>query len=220
MTGKALPPPMPRIDRRRVRTRSALIGAGQKLFAARSIDGVTVDDIVAAADVAKGSFYNHFDDKETLAEAIVELVQGDCEREVQQANHAIQHAACRMARAMAALIRYAERHPDRYRAMVNLSKRRAQMDAPINAGLRHDIRTGLANGEFSALSVEGGMLTVFGLVATAVDHLVVATPRREPSEVAREMAFLLLRALGVPGERASPIAERAAQEVFAGSDGC
>ena len=55
------------VDRRRVRTRAALLRAGASLFATRSVDGVSIDDIVAAADVAKGSFYNHFPDKEALA---------------------------------------------------------------------------------------------------------------------------------------------------------
>ena len=72
--------PETRMDRRRMRTRSALMGAGQRLFAEKNIDGVTIDEIVDAADVAKGSFYNHFDGKESLADAIVELVQADCER--------------------------------------------------------------------------------------------------------------------------------------------
>lgn len=203
-----------RIDRRRVRTRSALIGAGQKLFAARSIDGVTIDDIVEAADVAKGSFYNHFNGKESLADTIVELVQGDCEREVHAANLGIDSAAERVARAMATLIRYAKNHPDRYRSMVSLSKRRAEMDASINTGLRHDIEVGLKNGDFCEVSREAGMLAVFGLVATAVDHLAVSRPEQEPMRVAREMAFLLLRALGVDGTRAAAIAERAATDVF------
>ena len=78
--------PPPRTDRRRVLTRSALIGAGQRLFAKKSLDGVTIDDIILSADVAKGSFYNHFDGKEGLADTIVKLVQGDCEAEVYAAN--------------------------------------------------------------------------------------------------------------------------------------
>ena len=39
--------PTPRIDRRRIRTRAALIAAGQTLFAQRSVDGVSIDEIMA-----------------------------------------------------------------------------------------------------------------------------------------------------------------------------
>jgi AcrR family transcriptional regulator len=203
-----------RVDRRRVRTRSALIGAGQRLFAVKSIDGVTIDDIVEAADVAKGSFYNHFDDKESLAGEIVDLVQGDCEREVNSANLDVADPAIRVARATAALVRYARLHPDRYRSMVSLTKRRANIEAPINAGLRRDIEAGLLAGKFSGISVQGGMLAVFGLIATAVEYLSSSKSRHEPAETAREMAFMLLRALGTPSKRAQAIADKAVEDLF------
>ena len=88
------------------------------------------------------------------------------------------------------------------------------MDAPINTGLRRDIEAGLKNGDFSGISREAGMLAVLGLIASAVDHLAVSRPGREPAEIAQEMAFLLLRALGVDGERAKAIAERSAADLF------
>ena len=215
MTDKNAAKPANRVDRRRARTRSALIGAGHKLFAAKSIDGVTIDEIVDAADVAKGSFYNHFDDKESLADTIVELVQGDCEREIYTANVAIDDADVRMARAMGVLIRYAKIHPDRYRAMVNLSKRRANIEAPINAGLRHDIEAGLKSGRFAGMSLKNGMLTVFGIMSTVVDYVATAPSSESPANVASEMSFLLLRALGTPGDRAAQIAADHLLDLFA-----
>jgi AcrR family transcriptional regulator len=204
----------PRVDRRRMRTRTALIGAGQRLFAVKSIDGVTIDDIVEAADVAKGSFYNHFDDKESLAGTIVELVQGDCEREVNVANTDVVDAASRVARATAALIRYAKQHPDRYRSMVSLSTRRANIDSPINTGLRRDIEAGIASGHFSGITVKGGMLAVFGLIATAVEYQSTSKSPEIPAETAREIAFMLLRALGVTDKRALVIADEAVHGLF------
>ena len=214
MREKDVAKPANRVDRRRARTRSALIGAGHKLFAAKSIDGVTIDEIVDAADVAKGSFYNHFDDKEGLADTIVELVQGDCEREIYAANADITDADARMARAMGVMIRYAKLHPDRYRAMVNLSKRRANTEAPINAGLRHDIEAGLKSGQFAGMSLKSGMLTVFGIISTVVDYIATAPDAESPAGLANEMAFLLLRALGTPGERAAQISAEAMTDLF------
>lgn len=210
--------PETRTDRRRVRTRSALIGAGQRLFADRHIDGVTIDDIVEAADVAKGSFYNHFEDKESLADTIVELVQGDSERQVYAANLNIADADIRMARALVSLVAYAREHPDRYRAMVNLDKRRANMDAPINLGLRHDLEAGLASGQFSDITVQGGMLTVFGQISTLIEFLSSSQSSGKANTVAGEMAFVLLRALGVPGEKARIIADAAVRDLLGKSE--
>ena len=59
-----------RLQRRKERTRAALIGAAQRLIAEGRVN-VPVLEITQAADVGMGSFYNHFDSKEQLFEAAV-----------------------------------------------------------------------------------------------------------------------------------------------------
>ena len=49
-----------------------LIEAGLKTLLAGGFNGVGVQEITDAAGVPKGSFYNHFDSKETLGAEIVE----------------------------------------------------------------------------------------------------------------------------------------------------
>ena len=88
-----------RPDRRRARTRAALLQAGQSLFAAQSVDAVSIDDIVLAADVAKGSFYNHFADKDALAREVAVTVRGEVEAQVDLANAGVADPVMRMARA-------------------------------------------------------------------------------------------------------------------------
>ena len=51
---------------RRARTRAELIRAARILYAARTFDSVTVDDVVNAAELAKGTFYVHFDGLDDL----------------------------------------------------------------------------------------------------------------------------------------------------------
>lgn len=66
-----------RAQRRRMKTREKLIGAGRELFAKRGVDATTIEDITETADVGRGSFYNFFDTKESLVEAIVaDLIDG------------------------------------------------------------------------------------------------------------------------------------------------
>jgi AcrR family transcriptional regulator len=55
---------------RRARTRAQLISAASTLFAKRAIEAVTVDDVVTEAGVAKGTFYVHFDDLQSLTAAV------------------------------------------------------------------------------------------------------------------------------------------------------
>src|SRR5262249_29752669 len=57
-----------RVERRKQRTRGALIKAAQAFIAAGNFN-VPVQDITQAADVGIGSFYNYFDSKEQLFQA-------------------------------------------------------------------------------------------------------------------------------------------------------
>jgi AcrR family transcriptional regulator len=202
--------PGTRTDRRRARTRSALIAAGQHLFARHPLESVSIDDIAAAADIAKGSFYNYFDDKEGLASAIIEHVQADCEHHVAQANAGIADAAHRMARAMAVVVIYAHDHPDRVQAMLALSGRRRNIAAPLNAGVTRDIADGLAGGQFNGITIESGVLLALSLISVAVDFLQAQEPGGAAPAVVRQIGAALLRALGVDPAQAPAIAEAAA----------
>ncbi|MDT5067840.1 MAG: hypothetical protein QOK02_3995 [Mycobacterium sp.] len=62
--------PVNRLERRKQRTRAALIQAAQALIAAGKLN-VPVLEITQAADVGMGSFYNHFESKEQLFDAAV-----------------------------------------------------------------------------------------------------------------------------------------------------
>lgn len=69
------PPGGKRDENRRRRTRE-IAAAALQLFLARGIESVTIDEIVVAAGVAKGSFYRYFDDKAALVRALLAPVAG------------------------------------------------------------------------------------------------------------------------------------------------
>lgn len=51
-------------------TRSRIVSAAWKLFYMNGYDGTTIDDIIEAANVSKGSFYHYFEGKEALISSI------------------------------------------------------------------------------------------------------------------------------------------------------
>jgi AcrR family transcriptional regulator len=57
--------------RRRLRTRARLIDAAHRLIAQKAIEATPIAEITETADVAVGSFYNHFESKEELVQAVV-----------------------------------------------------------------------------------------------------------------------------------------------------
>src|SRR4051794_813106 len=63
------------------RNRKRVLDAAATLFAERGVDAVTMDDVVAAAGVGKGTLYRRFGDKSGLAAALLD----ERERELQAA---------------------------------------------------------------------------------------------------------------------------------------
>jgi AcrR family transcriptional regulator len=202
----------PRQARRRQQTRSALMSAGQQLFAERSVDDVSIDEIVEAADVAKGSFYNHFGDKSELAGAIFELIQGDCEFHIMTANRDVHDPAVRMARALCVMLRYALNHPERLSAMISLSARKTVAQSPLNAGLSADITDGLAAGRMRGVDLEVGVIVVLGVINVATRHLLTSGTATPPVAFAAATGASLLRALGV--DQADALAQAAAADLL------
>ncbi len=202
----------PAPDRRRVRTRAALMQAGQSLFAARSVDAVSVDDIVGTAEVAKGSFYNHFIDKDDLAREVASVIRADVEGLVDATNRSIADPAVRMARAFAVYVRYAHEQPERARAMLRLLAGATLPDMPLNSGVRFDLEAGLATGRFSGLPLQSALLLVMGVVQIGLVH-VLEHPTDEAWIAIVPLLAGQLRGLGVPFEEAQALARAAIHDV-------
>jgi AcrR family transcriptional regulator len=49
-----------------------LIDAAKALFARQGVDNTRINEITDEADVGFGSFYNHFESKEAIVEAVLE----------------------------------------------------------------------------------------------------------------------------------------------------
>ncbi|MFC5749086.1 helix-turn-helix domain-containing protein [Actinomadura rugatobispora] len=61
---------------RRERTRAALLGAAQRLWAERGIHGASLDDVAAEAGLTKGAVYSNFTGKTDLLLALLERWTG------------------------------------------------------------------------------------------------------------------------------------------------
>ncbi len=68
----AVSPPASRTERRKARTAGAILDAAERLFLGRGYTATTMEDLSAAADVAVGSIYAHFGDKEGVYSALVD----------------------------------------------------------------------------------------------------------------------------------------------------
>jgi AcrR family transcriptional regulator len=101
-------PPAGRLARRRLETRARLVRAARELMARQGIGATSIQEITDTADVGFGSFYNHFESKEMIAEAVMdeaiesfgaaadalaETLDDPAEVVAASVRHAVRHAA-------------------------------------------------------------------------------------------------------------------------------
>ena len=70
-TSATTDPNMGRRASQKIEIRNRLLQVGKELFSAKGLDQVTVAEVVAQAQIARGTFYNYFDDCSHLFQAIV-----------------------------------------------------------------------------------------------------------------------------------------------------
>jgi AcrR family transcriptional regulator len=191
-----------RLDRRKARTRQALIDAAVRLIADGRGDRASVQEITEAADVGFGSFYNHFDGKEQLFQAASEEVLERWGQMIDRASAGISDPAELFAAGMRISGRLGWTHPDIAGFLTGAGL--DAVDIPVGLAPRalRDIQAGQAAGRFTvpdaqiALSaVAGGLL---GLLRQCQRH-----PERVTETTVDQLTEALLRLLGVPAPEAT-----------------
>lgn len=70
-TGTATPEGSGRREELKAQNRAKLLGAARKVFAEKGLGAATARDIVRATDLASGTFYNYFNDKNDVFRALI-----------------------------------------------------------------------------------------------------------------------------------------------------
>ncbi|MFT3811603.1 MAG: helix-turn-helix domain-containing protein [Micropepsaceae bacterium] len=205
-----------RHERRRTRNRDAILSAAEALFGERGIEAVSIDEIALAADLAKGTVYNHFADKDALAAEIAAQTRADGEARVTEVNAGVADPVRRTIRGMLVFARFAWERPERARAMMRLNASAADPDAPINAGVRADVELGLSNDAFRGDAASATLL-VLGTAYTLITYIAGAGLARDGAmALGRDVTARVLSGLGVPETLALSTAAAEAADIFKG----
>ena len=201
---------LPRTVRKRERTRGEIVAAAERLVAARGLDALSIDDITEEADVAKGTFYTHFTDKDDLALAIANRIRVEFEDKITATNEGIADAAVRMANGLSSLCAFAIAQPVRARALLRLAPGGIDPDTPINAGIRGDVTLGVKTTRFTVASVSAAVVVLLGIAMSAGMRL--SDPKHrvpDPYTFAAEVIATALVALGLKPTEAMRLAKTA-----------
>jgi AcrR family transcriptional regulator len=203
-----------RRDRRKLATRQALLDAAHSLLATRSMDALSVDEIAMRADVAKGTFYNYFSDKDALARELASHVRTRLENEITVTNEGIDDPAQRIARAFCCVLRFCLSAPEQAAAMMTLFPRATNPAAPINAGVRRDVADGLAQGRIVASSEDVAVAYIVGVFMAGANRALDLSADQARG-FAQELGAMLLHGLGLSRTQATRMMREAVESILA-----
>lgn len=203
--------PEVQLSPRAARTRAALLAAGFELLAERPIDAIAIDDIVARAGVAKGSFFNHFTDKAGFAAELGAAVRKELELLVTAANDGVSDPVARLAGGMRVALEFALTERKRCIVMLRGLELSTGLNHRLNQGIRADIAALSAAGLARPEAVRSGVRFWLGLCQIMQLNAIERNlTRGDAADRLREMLVLGLTGLGVPQDRALATADEVA----------
>lgn len=211
------PPPMPAASRRppapdhrsrvgadrRERTRMRLIESAMLVFAQRGAEGSVIDEVIATAGMARGTFYNYFRGNEDLLAAVAEEVGNQMLLIVDPVVRLQPDPAARVATGVRLILTVARAHPHLAAFMVRVGPPAVSVQSLATDYLPRDVSEGMASGRFARAHPRLAFDLVTGPVLAAF-HTLVTT--KVPASYPQDLAQAVLMSLGVPRATARKLA--------------
>ncbi len=202
----AMVEPSNRLERRKRRTRAALVKAAQRLIAEGRVN-VPVLEITQAADVGMGSFYNHFDSKEQLFEAAVADVLDAYGSMLDRLTESIEDPAETFATSFRLTGRLFRRRPQESQILLANGLELLSSQRGLAPRALRDIRAGVAAGRFDVDDPELALATAGGALL-GLGNLLRADPDRDDARASDVVTENVLRLFGLSAVEAHAICQR------------
>lgn len=227
-TGKAEAAPAerePRGARRRRETRAKLLDAAFRLMAERGMEGVAINEITEVADVGFGSFYNHFESKEAIYDALMDLVFEDFAKALADLVSDVDDPAKAVAFSVRHTIMRARREPVWGQFLLREGYSARVLTRGLGQFLMRDLARGVAAGRFKAPDLFLSFVSVGGTVLAAISAEQQAGTEKSPQaallkqmglsvgDIPERTAAMVMGILGLPPKEAAIIARLPLPEV-------
>jgi AcrR family transcriptional regulator len=191
-TAPSAPPrPAGKRERTKAANRAAILCAAREVFSDIGYGAASVRDIVRRTDLASGTFYNYFPDKESVLRALVDEIAVGARARVRAARAAATTLDAFVADGFRAYFAFLAEDPRTVRLISrNAGTIRTLFDEPaLGAGiaeLHADLEAGIASGLLPRHDTE---LMAAAMVGAAVE-VGLATVAREPIDVDAAAGFV------------------------------
>jgi AcrR family transcriptional regulator len=177
---------------KRARTRAQLVSAASTLFAKHAIEAVTVDDVVTEAGVAKGTFYVHFDDLQSLTAAVADKLIGTFDEFLQPQRDSLSDPLMRVAFGCHSFIEKARKDPAWANVVARMASSYPSVGKMARSRLFDDLRLVFAKTP-RELSLELALEAVLGIL---LQVLTAIGQGRLSSDDSESIIASMLRAIG------------------------
>jgi AcrR family transcriptional regulator len=198
-------PPPDRQARRRERTRARLVEAAKTLFARQGVDNTRINEITDEADVGFGSFYNHFESKEAIVDAVLAETVAAQGEAIEAVTEHLEDPAEVIAAAHRHFVRRARSDADWGWLLVRMDVTHDLVLNALGPFARRDLRRGIKAGRLE-VSNERVALVATGGALLAVMRAVL--DGRAPKDADVHHAEGIMRLLGLSPEDATEVARR------------
>ena len=179
---------------RRARTRAQIVEAGATLLAEHPPEALTVDAVVEAAGVAKGTFYYHFQSIDELVAAVGAELGESLDELLTPLRLEIRDPIERLSFAITKFLERASSDAAWARLVVQSSQSRTGLGKGVRANLKADIAEAIIEGRVGMRDVELAADIVMGIWLQVARGILERGAR---PELARQAVEAVLRALGV-----------------------
>lgn len=190
---------------KRERTRVNLIEAAYRVFARKEADAVTIDDIIAEAAVARGTFYNYFQTREEVLTAVAAALSDEMNHSIWAQSAQIGDPAERMAIAIRQFLHQAIRDSTWGWVIVRCGLVAAPLSETIKTGVTTDLEAGMELGRFQVANKQAAIDLILGTGLMAMRTILGGHPEPDYPE---QIVKLILKTLGVDDGEAHSIAFR------------
>lgn len=188
---------------KRERTRASLIEAAYRVFARKEADAVTIDDIIAEASVARGTFYNYFQTREDVLKAVAASLSDQMNQKIWAQSVAIDDPAERMAIAIRQFLHQSIQDSTWGWVIVRIGLVAAPLSETIERGVMTDLEAGIRLNRFQVDSLQAAIDLILGTGLMAMRSIL--SGQTEP-DYPEQIAKIILKTLGVADADAHSIA--------------
>ena len=195
---------LPRKEREKLARRAEIQGAARTVFAEKGFEAATLEEIAERAELAKGTIYGYFENKETLFFSLIEEILEGQARILGEVHEKDMNATEKLSEVIRRYVFYLSERKDLFRILMGQSggltgnirdeirQKYFQIHRHQLASLVSILQEGVQKSELRDLPAQAMAYVIVGLIHGAMIPLVITQDMRDEEQVIRTITEVLL----------------------------